>query len=99
MVFALAGDSTTTTFINPLYGARSPLRDSLGGCAIKGTQIFSVRKRDCRGGVRPGRRVPARGGGWPPRRLTSGIAVPVRQPRPESAPTPRSPVLPPRLLL
>src|ERR1700760_3679652 len=40
MVFALAGDSTTTTFINPLYGARSPLRDSLGGCAIKATQIF-----------------------------------------------------------
>src|SRR6202030_3281744 len=60
MVFALAGDSTTTTFINRLYGARSPLRDSLGGCAIKATQIFSARKRGCRGGVRLGRLVPAR---------------------------------------
>src|SRR6202030_2364320 len=89
MVFALAGDSTTTTFINRLYGARSPLRDSLGGCAIKATQIFSARKRGCRGGVRLGRLVPAREGGWPLRRLTSGIGVPVRQPRPGSVPISR----------
>ena len=35
MVFALAGDSTTTTFMNPIYCARCVLQDDLNERVIK----------------------------------------------------------------
>ena len=40
MVFAFAGDSTTTTFMNPFYGA-GPLRSNLAGRAINETQTLT----------------------------------------------------------
>src|SRR5207248_2771790 len=46
MVFALAGDSTTTTFINRLYGARSPLRDSLSG--VRNQSDANIQRKETR---------------------------------------------------
>src|SRR3984893_1942891 len=70
MVFAFAGDSTTTTFIDPFdQGARA-------------RTFLSAGRRSCQGDARPFRRVPVRAEAWRRRRLTSGIAAPVRQPRP-----------------
>ena len=40
MVLAFAGDSTTTTFMNPFYGAGPPPSNS-GGLAINETQTLT----------------------------------------------------------
>jgi hypothetical protein len=53
---------------------------------------INVGKRGCRDDVRPCRRVPARGGGWQLRRLTSGIGVRARQPQPAPIPAFRGPI-------
>src|ERR1700724_696291 len=75
MVFAFAGDSTTTTFMDPFdQGARA-------------RTFLSARRRSCQDDARPFRRVPVRAEAWRRRRLTSGAAAPVRQPRPVWVPT------------
>src|ERR1051325_1024925 len=69
MVFALAGDSTTTTFMRTFKKGRAK-------------EGFSGAKQDCRDDARCARRVPALGARWRQPRLTSGTGAPVRQPRP-----------------
>src|ERR1700730_19330133 len=56
---------------------------SIGARARK---FLNARRRGCQGDSCPFRRVPVRAEAWRRRRLTSGIAAPVRQPRPAWVP-------------
>src|SRR3954451_19704551 len=69
MVFALAGDSTTTTFMRTFK--KGSAKERVSGA-----------KPDFRDDARCGRRVPVPGAGWRRQRETMGLAPPVRQPPP-----------------
>ena len=77
MVFALAGNSTMTTFMNGSLAKVHRQR-----CVRNQRLKVSARHEVAGMTLDAGRRVPVRAAGWRPRRLTIGTGGPVRQPRP-----------------